>query len=99
MGYGAPFDVGDPMLTQAFALADDLGDEGLRVFCLVMKSLNRFAWMHQRECAEAGLEAAQVLRAVGELWGLTSVLGFVTAPPDVGQTQPWLEETTAALRP
>lgn len=42
--------------------------------------------MHQTECAEAGLEAAELLRAAGDLWGWTSALGWTTiALVDVGR--------------
>ena len=77
MGYvGVPFEVGDALLSQALALADDLGDQGLRGSCLLAKSFNRYAWMHGRECAEAGLEAAELLRAAGSAWEEATVLGI-----------------------
>lgn len=86
MAFVAPFEVGDPMLTQALALADQLGDPMLRGQCLLGFSLNRFGWMHQQECAEAGLESADLLRAGGDLWGVASVLGFAhIALVDVGR--------------
>lgn len=68
----APFEVGDACLTQALAIADKLGDPALRGYCLLGKSLNRFCWMHQKEC----LEAAELLRATGSLWEEAVVLGF-----------------------
>ena len=74
----APFEVADERLRQALAIADDLGDPTVRGHCLVFLCLNRFAWMHQAECAEAGLEAADLLRAAGDLWSMASGLGFGT---------------------
>jgi class 3 adenylate cyclase/tetratricopeptide (TPR) repeat protein len=77
MGYaGVPFEVGDALVTQALAIADELGDPALRGSCLLAKSLNRYAWMHAKECAEAGLEAAELVRAAGSSWEEATVLGF-----------------------
>jgi tetratricopeptide (TPR) repeat protein len=77
MGYaGVPFEVGDSLLSQALAVTDKLGDPALRGSCLLGKSLNRLAWMHRREVAEAGLEAAELLRAAGSRWEESAVLGF-----------------------
>ena len=79
LGLGeAPFEVGDERLSQALAIADQLGDPTVRGYCLLYLCLNRFGWMQQGECAAAGLEAAELLRSAGDLWGVTSVLGFAT---------------------
>ena len=78
MGYApVPFEVGDGLLTQAVAIADELGDPALRGVCLLGKSLNRYAWMDRRECDESGREAAELLRAAGSRWEESAVLGFV----------------------
>jgi class 3 adenylate cyclase/tetratricopeptide (TPR) repeat protein len=78
MGYaGVPFEVGDAFVTQALAIADELGDPALRGSCLLAKSLNRLAWMDRQEVAEAGLEAAKLLKAAGSRWEESAVLGFV----------------------
>jgi tetratricopeptide (TPR) repeat protein len=69
-------EVGDEYLDRALAIAEQLGDPAVRGHCLLFVCLNRFAWMQQAECAEAGLEAAELLRAAGDLWGVTSALGF-----------------------
>ena len=77
MGYaGVPFEDGDALLTQALAIADELGDPALRGSCLLAKSFNRYGWMHGKECAEAGLEAAELLRAAGSAWEEASILGI-----------------------
>ena len=77
MGYaGVPFEVGDALLAQALAIADDLGDPELRGSCLLGKALHRLGWMHRTECAEAALEAAELLRAAGSRWEESVVLGF-----------------------
>ena len=77
MGFvGVPFEVGDALLTQALALADELGDPPLRGSCLLATAFNRYAWWHGKECAEAGLEAAELLRAAGSAWEEASVLGI-----------------------
>ena len=72
---GVPFEVGDALLAQALAIADELGDPALRGSCLLAKSFHRYAWMHRKECAEAGLEAAELLEAAGSSWEEASVLG------------------------
>ena len=72
----APFEVGDERLRQALAIADDLGDPTVRGHCLMVLCLNRSGWMHQGECAEAGLESAELLRPAGDLWSMASGLGF-----------------------
>jgi tetratricopeptide (TPR) repeat protein len=81
-----PFDVCDDYLNRALAIADQLGDPTVRGHCLLFLCLNRFGFMHQAESAEAGLESAELLRAAGDLWGVTSVLGFGTiAVIDMGR--------------
>jgi class 3 adenylate cyclase/tetratricopeptide (TPR) repeat protein len=74
---GAPFAAGDALVTQAIAIADELGDPALRGLCLSSLCMNRFFWMHQPESADAGLEAAELLRAAGKGWEESLLLGFV----------------------
>jgi DNA-binding SARP family transcriptional activator len=87
LGFGEqPFEVGEERLSRALAIADRLGDPAVRGHCLLFLCLSRFGWMHQAECAEAGLESAELLRAAGDQWGVASVLGFATiAVVDVGR--------------
>jgi class 3 adenylate cyclase/tetratricopeptide (TPR) repeat protein len=87
LGFGEfPFEVGDERLSQAMAIADELGDPTVRGHCLMGRSFHRWAWMHQADSAEAGLESAELLRTAGDLWGMVSVLGFATiAAVDVGR--------------
>ncbi len=73
---GVPFEVGDGLITEALAIADELGDPAVRGHCLFGLAINRTAWMHLSECAEAGLEAAQLLRATNNRWEESAVLGF-----------------------
>ena len=73
---GAPFEVGDALITEALAIADQLGDPAVRGHCLFGKAVNRTAWMQLVECAEVGLEAAELLRAANILWEESAVLGF-----------------------
>ncbi|HEX6380713.1 MAG TPA: AAA family ATPase, partial [Acidimicrobiia bacterium] len=81
-----PFELGDELLSQALAIADQLGDPAVRGACLLGRSLNRWGWMHQAESVEAGLESAELLRAAGDLWGVASVQGFnAIALVDVGR--------------
>jgi DNA-binding SARP family transcriptional activator len=81
-----PFEIGEERLRQGLAIADQLGDPLVRAHCLHFLCISRFALMHQSECVEAGLEAAELLRAAGDLWGWTSALGWTTiALVDVGR--------------
>ena len=76
-GYsGVPFEVGDGFIAQALAIADELGRPAVRGWGLRAKSLHRLAWMHRQECAEAGLEAAGLLKAAGSSWEEADVLAF-----------------------
>jgi DNA-binding SARP family transcriptional activator len=82
----APFEVGEERLRQGLGIADQLGDPLVRGHCLHFLCISRFILMHQAECAEAGLEAAELLRAAGDLWGWTSALGWTTiALVDIGR--------------
>ena len=71
-------EVGDDFSRQGLAIADQLDDPTVRGHCLQSLCLQRWAFMRQAECAEAGLQAAELLRAAGDLWGVASVLGFAT---------------------
>jgi class 3 adenylate cyclase/tetratricopeptide (TPR) repeat protein len=73
----APFELGDALMSQALAIADELGDPSLRGSCLARLSMNRFFWMSHQEAADAGLEAAGLLRAAGNGWEESLLLGFV----------------------
>ena len=73
---GVPFEVGDALIAQALAIADELGQPALRGWCLLSKTLHRLAWMHCQEVAEAGLEAAELLKAAGSSWEEAWVLGW-----------------------
>lgn len=77
LGYaGVPFEVGDALVGQALAIADELGDPGLLGSCLLGKSLNRLGWMRRTECSEVAMEAAELLRGAGSRWEESVVLGF-----------------------
>jgi tetratricopeptide (TPR) repeat protein len=73
---GAPFEDGDQLISRAMAVADKLGDPVVRGHCLFGKAINRTAWMHLAETAEAGLEAAELLRGGNSLWEESAALGF-----------------------
>jgi len=48
----------------------------VRGHCLFGKAINRTAWMHLAETADAGLEAAELLRGGNSLWEESAALGF-----------------------
>ena len=73
----APYELGNALMSQALAIAEELDDPALRGSCLARLSMNRFFWMSHQEAADAGLEAAGLLRAAGNGWEESLLLGFV----------------------
>jgi tetratricopeptide (TPR) repeat protein len=73
---GTPFEVGDALIAQALAIADELDEPAVRGSCLLAKATHRLMWMHRLEVAEAGLEAADLLKGAGSSWEEALVLGF-----------------------
>ena len=65
------------MTDQALALAGQLDDDALLGHVLAHKALAHWAYVEHREAVDAGVRAADVLRAAGDLWGLSVVLGFL----------------------
>ncbi|KKL21355.1 hypothetical protein LCGC14_2446290, partial [marine sediment metagenome] len=68
---------GDGMITQALAIAHELGDEGLKAQVLTARTTVHWAYRQVREAVGPGLTAAELLRAEGDLWDLATLLGFV----------------------
>ena len=64
----------DNMLTQAMAIAEQLGDQRLLGTVLVGKAFNHCFHMEMPEAVDSGLQAAELLRSVGDLWELTRAL-------------------------
>ncbi len=71
-----PFEVGDRLIAQALAIADELGQPAVRGSCLLARSTHQMFWMHCQEQAEAGLEGADLLKRAGSSWEEAVVLGF-----------------------
>lgn len=72
----APFEVGDGLIAQALAIAEDLEQPAVLGSCLLAKTTHRLFWMHRQEVAEAALEAADLLHRAGSSWEEAAVLGF-----------------------
>ena len=64
----------DGMIAQAVAMAEQLGDQYLLGRVLATKTVHHYAYMQYRETVDAGLRAAELLRAAGNLWGLADAL-------------------------
>jgi tetratricopeptide (TPR) repeat protein len=64
----------DAMLGQAVAMAQELGDQRLLGYVLIGKTGHHLAYMQVQEQAEAGLRAAELLRAASDLWHLADAL-------------------------
>jgi tetratricopeptide (TPR) repeat protein len=70
------YETGAPLLTEALAMAEELGDQRLLGLVLLGKGLVHYWHMQMREAVESGLRAAELLRSAGSLWSLADVLGF-----------------------
>jgi tetratricopeptide (TPR) repeat protein len=70
------YDTGAPLLTEALAMAEELGDRHLLGLVLLSKGLVHYWHMQMREAVESGLRAAELLRSVGSLWSLAEALWF-----------------------
>jgi class 3 adenylate cyclase/tetratricopeptide (TPR) repeat protein len=68
------YDTGAPLLTEALALAEELGDRHLLGLVLLSKGLVHYWHMQMREAVESGLRAAELLRSAGSLWSLAEIL-------------------------
>jgi tetratricopeptide (TPR) repeat protein len=64
----------DGMIAQAVAMAGQLGDQRLLGLVLAAKTIHHYAYMQHRETVDAGLRAAELLRATGNLWPLADAL-------------------------
>jgi class 3 adenylate cyclase/tetratricopeptide (TPR) repeat protein len=64
----------DGMLTQAMAIAEQLGDQRLLGTVLAGKAFNHCFHMEMPDAVDSGLRAAELLRSVGDLWELTRAL-------------------------
>jgi tetratricopeptide (TPR) repeat protein len=62
------------MLSQAMAIAEQLGDQRLLGTALVSKAFNHCFYMEMPQAVDSGLRAAELLRSVGDLWELARVL-------------------------
>jgi hypothetical protein len=65
------------MFTAARELATGLGDETALADVLQLQTIHHMAWVELAQGVAAGLRAAEVYEAGGELWELTGVLAFV----------------------
>ncbi len=67
-------DTGAPLLTEALAMAEELGDRRLLGLVLFGKGMVHYWYLQPREAVESGLRAAELLRSAGSLWSLAEVL-------------------------
>jgi tetratricopeptide (TPR) repeat protein len=65
------------MFAAARNLADQLGDETALADVLQLQTIHHMAWAQLAQGVAAGLRAAEVYEASGDLWELTGVLAFV----------------------
>jgi len=74
LSLGGDYPAADPMLAQALAIAEELGDQRLLGEVLFEKAAHHFGYAEAREAAEAGRRAAELLRSSGALWELADTL-------------------------
>jgi tetratricopeptide (TPR) repeat protein len=77
------YDTGAALLTEALAMAEELGDRHLLGLVLYGKAMVHYWYGQTREAAESGLRAVELLRSAGDLWNLAQVL-WVTQNALVG---------------
>lgn len=77
VAYGGHYQSSKEMIDEALALAAELGDDALLGHGLMCKAMAGDAFIEYRETVDAGLRAAELLRRAGDLWSVTSVLGWV----------------------
>ncbi|UCH86209.1 MAG: AAA family ATPase [Dehalococcoidia bacterium] len=71
------YTAGDGMITQAVALAQELGDERLLGEARRYKTGHHYAYMQLREVVDTGRRTEGLLRSTGDLWRLASVLWYI----------------------
>lgn len=64
------------MIEEALSLARQIDDDRCLGEALAGKCVHLYAYMRFPESLETGLEAGDLLRSSGDLWGLVTVLGF-----------------------
>jgi class 3 adenylate cyclase/tetratricopeptide (TPR) repeat protein len=64
------------MFAGARELATQLGDESALADVLQLQTIHHMAWVELADGVAAGLRAAEVYEATGDLWDLTGVLAF-----------------------
>ncbi|HXP14417.1 MAG TPA: AAA family ATPase, partial [Actinomycetes bacterium] len=65
------------MFAAARELATQLGDQAALADVLQLQTIHHMAWVELADGVTAGLRAAEVYEATGDLWELTGVLAFV----------------------
>ncbi len=67
----------DQRVTRARSMAEQLGESGVLGYVLAMDAWVRYAYLEHHDAAEIGGQAADHLRAAGDLWQLSVNLGIV----------------------
>ena len=74
--FSCDYEAGDPLITQALTMAEELGDQHLLGEVLCYKAAHHWYYMQSREVAETGPRAAELLRSAGDLWQLSNALWY-----------------------
>lgn len=65
------------MIDEALGLANEIGDRRLLGQVLGYKCTHHWCFTQAELCAESGEEASRLCRETGDIWYLTTILGFV----------------------
>lgn len=64
------------MIEEALSLAREMGDDRCLGEALTAECIHLYAYMRFPQALETGVEAGDLLRSSGDLWGLATALGF-----------------------
>jgi len=74
--FSADYAAGDPLITQALAMAEELGDQHLLGEVLCYKAGHHWYYMQAPEIVDSGRRAVGLLRSAGDLWQLSNALWY-----------------------
>jgi tetratricopeptide (TPR) repeat protein len=72
--FSGDYAAGDPLIGQALAMAEELGDQHLLGEVLSCKAAHHWYYMQPREQVAAGQRAVELLRSAGDLWRVADTL-------------------------
>ena len=77
VGLGGSYQAGADMIDREISIAGELDDDAVLGDALRNKCMHRWGWLEHEDAADAGVQAAELLRSAGDLFEGAAVLGFV----------------------